>query len=821
MIPAPSRLDAARVAGVLLVPLVILVAFVANQARRSGATATETEAVSAPPAVVPPLGRTVVFIIDSLREQNGRDPGLMPELAALNAAARHGLLRTCAANFTLPCLLTAFEGRESPFVTALSNFSGSAEVTPSWFEALAARGLRMALIGDHTLPALYGRYFQTVMDYEETPLSAYERDRWAMDAANRLLDAGETDVLVLHIVGTDKVAHAELPASPDYQRLFRDADAMVGQLARRLDPERDTLLVFGDHGHGPEGHHDRFAWYAMRGPHIVPGEHTFEQVDLLYLLARVHGVPVSKIYEGAFHWSARANDPLDGAWRAAQAAAWGLPDGESATLDAAVAAAAEVRALGPTKDAIAFAPWGLTLVLALGIGLRAAASGRAPPPGHLRLSGLAVAILVFTGPWLVWVVAMLHVWLLRRSLRAHPPTPGPMLAALAVLGATGVGALVPWIAETFHVRSGGTATVLTWHVYTVVVPLILAYFLAGPVTPPPASPRRRLGHALLAPPLVGFLLLGPGVYYYGSAQHVFHTLFAAVLLAALVLRDGSSAPPGEPPPLTGRFRALAFLALLPGVLHLRVSAGGWEWHTLLHSDLRSFPLPLSVALAALVPPILAALAPEHARWRAFALGSVITLLGWPFHMALDVPPERIIGLFYVSVSVAAGLRLVRGAPWLRWTVFALGLFVALWALSSGFYLKNLALDFALKALGPHFTRESELALAAAGVVGLRYVLLVLPVILAASAVLGPGRYAVVARGAVMLLLLRLVCLSVQFATVRIVEEEKSSELILQECVGVAWLALVVGAGLVVPATLSWLREWWMGRDRVSPPPAHV
>src|SRR5512143_2050778 len=61
-------------------------------------------------------GRLVVLLVDSLARANVEDAALMPNLHALSRAQGTAYLdvRTCASNFSLPCIQTIFAGRESP-----------------------------------------------------------------------------------------------------------------------------------------------------------------------------------------------------------------------------------------------------------------------------------------------------------------------------------------------------------------------------------------------------------------------------------------------------------------------------------------------------------------------------------------------------------------------------------------------------------------------------------------------------------------------------------------------------------------------------------
>ncbi|HIA02150.1 MAG TPA: hypothetical protein EYN66_09595, partial [Myxococcales bacterium] len=155
----------------------------------------------------PALSRLVVVIVDSMGERNGSDPKLMPKLSALNKAHLSGPQRSCAANFTLPCLLTTFEGRESPFLRALNNFSAAASANPNWLGALRDQGRRIAIVSDHTLLQLYPQTYVVGENYETLQIDHDERDQYAYSRALKWVDERKHDVLIIHIIGTDKASH--------------------------------------------------------------------------------------------------------------------------------------------------------------------------------------------------------------------------------------------------------------------------------------------------------------------------------------------------------------------------------------------------------------------------------------------------------------------------------------------------------------------------------------------------------------------------------------------------------------------------------------
>lgn len=805
-------------------PLVVLAVFVLIKAGAAagGAPPAAGAGGPAPPSgdlrSGPPEAVTVVVVIDSLREALGRDTGLMPNVVELGERGLRGPLHTCFANFTLPCLLTTFEGRESPFLTSLSNFSAEATSNPNWFAALRAQGLRTALLSDHTLVQLYPGTHVSGGSYEDLRIPQPERDVYAFEQTLAWLDAREHDVVVTHVINTDKAAHTFRPDSAEYQAAFSAADRFVGDVVARLDLTRDTLLVFGDHGHGDEGHHDRQAWYAMAGPDVPRAELPLEQTSLYYVLARIHGLGLPDGYEGDLVWAARGPSPQEEAyearWRAHQGQRWGL--GTAITreaLDTELARRHAEQADQPRRDALAFLPWWLHIVL-IATSLVAAFQGLRPfRPGWLswQLGWLAAVWLL---PWsevTVWLALPLQLWLSWPRPRGWAGSTALVLwSALAMIS----GLLIPWVVDTFHVRGGFSWVIPAWFGATIGLPMIL-----GALAPRGAT-GSRWSQAGLVALAVAALLPAPGVYYYGVAQSVSHLLIPAAAIAILL----------EARPLRGA-RPLLGIAFVSGAAFVAIRAGGWDWRYRVQLLIEQWPTLAQYGLAALCVVLAGLVWARRSRIEA-SIGVVLLLLdGWLLHSWFEYESWRIGGFALLILSVTAGLALLEPptsptggdtaepkAPNFRtaWQVTLLvGIaFLMLWSASDGFFLKNLRMEFALRRLQTRFNSEADLAAATAVLVVLRYALVVLPPLLAAGLTLGSARLMHLGRWVVVICCFKILAQGAQTVGVQFVETTKSSELLIQETIGVAFLTLTLWSGLLFCALYRHGKQWALGRHRV-------
>src|SRR4051812_8949743 len=270
--------------------------------------------------------RTVVFILDSAGKSEMFDPELMPFLASLRTSSLSGRSRACAAKVTFPCIKSIFEGREAAMGTTLQDFSAFASNRATWPASLAALGTRLVLASDHTLNRLYPNAFVDSLNYEDLHAPLREREAFVYRRARQWLDDPSIDVLLLHIIGTDKIAHEYKWRGPEYLEKYREVDDFVREIAGRLRPE-DYLYAISDHGHNELGGHTEEAGFLIRGPIFPPNERAdLNAEDMLFLLSAPYGLLLPSNYEGQVRMDlTRLTPDAVERWIAAQAQAWRVP----------------------------------------------------------------------------------------------------------------------------------------------------------------------------------------------------------------------------------------------------------------------------------------------------------------------------------------------------------------------------------------------------------------------------------------------------------------------------------------------------------------
>ena len=270
--------------------------------------------------------RTVVFILDSAGKSEMFDPELMPFLNSLRTSSLSGRSRSCSAKATFPCIKSIFEGREATMGTTLQDFSAFASSRTTWPSSLAALGTRLVVASDHTLNRLYPHAFVDSLNYEDLHVPLLERDAFVYRKARNWLDDPSIDVLVLHIVGTDKVSHEYPVRGPEYRAKYREVDDFIREVSGRLAPT-DYVFAISDHGHNELGGHTEDAAFLTRGP-FFPADvrQDLNAEDMLFLLSVPYGLLLPADYEGQIRMDLTSLAPETAErWLTAQASAWRIP----------------------------------------------------------------------------------------------------------------------------------------------------------------------------------------------------------------------------------------------------------------------------------------------------------------------------------------------------------------------------------------------------------------------------------------------------------------------------------------------------------------
>lgn len=405
---------------VLLPALLVAVSLALDHIATVPAGPVSAEAPAAVPTPARPP-RLYVLIVDSLRYETAIDPQVMPALVGLRPASVHGKMRTVFEAFSGPAIRAAFAGEARPRLLSLvSNFYDHDRQSESVLKQLTQAGRQATQFSGH--------HFQKFEPYVEDGFFWLDPgEDWPtfsprlVRASLRHFETSEDALVVGHVHHTDFAAHEYGVDHPEYRRLFRLADDLVAEAARRVPPEA-TLLVMGDHGHDARGAHltgtDVPTFVAIRGPGLLAGLDlgTFELPELRYFMSFALGLPVDRLQYDVPRLSRALADPT--------------------------AARAYAAAVGPDRPREAPSGMAASVLVAVWIGvvaLVAAAQVVRPLPGRV-VAAAWVAVLLLAVPMPASGLAACGVALAASGLRQGWRR--VLVASLAGAGVLGVGALL-------------------------------------------------------------------------------------------------------------------------------------------------------------------------------------------------------------------------------------------------------------------------------------------------------------------------------------------------------------------------------------------
>ncbi len=512
-----------KLAVLLPFPVLPVVLFLTSLLSTNFGGEVESECIS--DANSPTAQRVVVIVVDSLRPDLV-DPEVMPNLHALKTKHRFFDVETCVANFTLPCIKTLLEGRESPLGSRLHNFTGergSLDALP----ATAKRcGWRVDLISDHTLGTLYGEWSDSSLNVEADGGKTLENDQDAIAAASALIaENHKRQLLILHVPGTDKAAHFKGVGTDAYYEHFREVDASLEGLLRDLNQRRDAVMILGDHGHDDTGNHTRNSVVFMMGDMAERASEgvepqTLQQADLLYFLSYSMALALPAAYEGSYFQLIRRPEDLFAQLQTRALTRQGFEGNtfnELVTDKQSRQADRGLNSLIRTLPSVLFL---LAFVVTVGLGIR---RRRLRDQSAYVFAGLGMLPLLAAelGLWPVGIIMALALMVYLGRDHQHRRVGGGAVLLLAIsagLSAAGLGLnLLFW-----EVSTDPAMNILILFGGVAIAGAVVAFKVFRTLEPWPETTL-----------LVGAICLPAGVYFFNSGPNFVRGLFVAGFLLIL------------------------------------------------------------------------------------------------------------------------------------------------------------------------------------------------------------------------------------------------------------------------------------------------
>jgi hypothetical protein len=668
--------------------------------------------------------RTVVLLLDSVGTSMAFDPTLMPFVSSLRSSSLFGESRACPMKMTFPCVKSIFEGRVATTGTSLQDFSAVPSKRVTWPDSLAKLGKRLVVASDHTINRLYPAAFVDSLNYEDLNVPLFERDKYAYRQTDKWMADPSIDVLLIHIIGTDKVAHQCVVRGPEYKEKYLEVDNFVRSVAERLTP-KDYLYIIGDHGHNEQGGHTEDAAYIAHGPLFPQGKHEdLDAADMLFLLSVPYALALPAEYEGTFRTDLTLL-PLElrETFLHTQAQVWRVPERGLSTdkLEAQLNAhVMQNRDEAHHQHAIEVvrrvAPWILAAALFLlsQFQLRSRASISPDRADTIALGLLAFGILlgiagVASGAWLVSIAGLFgcirHLGVVRT------------LAALCLLALLGTLAfwLLPSGSAWFHKKTNQPTG---WSVFYPVAALagVVFSFASGTRTF-----RQRITQVLWTIGVAIWLLTYFGPYKYALTGR--GPMIVLMILTPMAIVVG------------GGWRTLISVPTLFGfglVPFVTFRTESYSISYPLLDRISAMPLALNVAICAVVG-LIWLLAFQLGRNRQINWPRAILLFAiWIFlGIALfQFETGKLIGSLLGGIWLAGCLELFRRAGLsVNWSalVSAIMLFSVFHFVLNGFALSHVDFRFAAEKIIP-FQQEALRAPQLIAWIVVKYVFILLPVL---------------------------------------------------------------------------------------------
>ncbi len=226
-------------------------------------------------AIQPLARRVVIVLIDALRYDTSLQADVMPFLNQLRRQGAHAMMTSHPPSFSAPSWTVILTGAWSdindgqPF-----NLPDEWNVRPftqdDLFAAAERAGLKTAVSGYIWFEQmLAGRGVDAAFYTKEEDAAA---DRAVVDAALPWLDSQEYALILIHLDQVDYAGHHEGgPRDPRWNAAARRADALLREIAARLDLRHDALLVISDHGQIDRGGHGGPEVVTLREPFVLVG----------------------------------------------------------------------------------------------------------------------------------------------------------------------------------------------------------------------------------------------------------------------------------------------------------------------------------------------------------------------------------------------------------------------------------------------------------------------------------------------------------------------------------------------------------------------
>lgn len=256
----------------------------------------------------PATRRVVIVLVDGLRVDTASNQEIMPILDYLRRQGASAVVHSRASSYSETAYATLLTGawqkiHDGPIFNL--EYEKILPVTQDMvFTAAHRAGLKTAVSGYYWFEKLIP------VDVLDDTFFTQGEDRQAdvevVDAALDWLEAGTDQLMLIHLDQVDYAGHHEGGAkSKAWDEAAARVDVLIARVLAGMDLQKDTLMVFSDHGHIDAGGHggtEKIVLtqpFVMAGAGVIPGEYgNIDQVDIAPTIAALLGTNLPASTQG-------------------------------------------------------------------------------------------------------------------------------------------------------------------------------------------------------------------------------------------------------------------------------------------------------------------------------------------------------------------------------------------------------------------------------------------------------------------------------------------------------------------------------------------
>ncbi|PIK42265.1 putative GPI ethanolamine phosphate transferase 2 [Apostichopus japonicus] len=261
-----------------------------------------------PPPVAPVIGRTVIMLIDALREDfvfgpKGADHMQFTRGLIDKGQARSFVARAQPPTVTMPRIKAITSGTIPGFMDVVLNLRSDRLEEDNLISQLHRNGKSIYFFGDDTWLKLFPGHFKKT-DGTTSSMSLIIPRHLPVTLVDK-----QWDVLILHYLGLDHIGHLGGPDTPLVGQKLEEMDEVVQQIYEALNQGTPThlpslFILCGDHGMSDVGSHGGASPHEIHTPLVflsgafdsVTDEINLypevQQIDLAPTLSLLLGVPI-------------------------------------------------------------------------------------------------------------------------------------------------------------------------------------------------------------------------------------------------------------------------------------------------------------------------------------------------------------------------------------------------------------------------------------------------------------------------------------------------------------------------------------------------